>query len=300
MKSLFIGILLITSSNLFAAEYSTKIHEILSPVAADDSYLILGEDGNIYSIDSNDLENLENANLALENNDEIIINTKLSLLKSLSDKREEVKTIEFVAGKSEMKNSNLFQQNIPTPLDNYSVTELDNEEIGKELFNTMNRNTKRHSQCYNRAHVWSYELSKKSVSGQKLKLGKTWIFFTRKYIREYKYKWWFHIAPFIKYKNSNDVFVMDRSYTKLPTALQEWSNIFMKNNSVCKIVEYYSDYRDNQESQSCFIILSSMYYWQPFNIEKLENGEKQKLQYENNELEQAYKNAIKRWDGDIN
>ena len=55
------------------------------------------------------------------------------------------------------------------------------------------------------------------------KLGKVWIFFTQKYF-----------APYTQFHDSVTTFVMDRSYTKKPVQVREWTNIFMKNDAKCK------------------------------------------------------------------
>lgn len=294
MKLVFITFVFLCSNLSFSSVIETKVYELLSPVKNDDAYLILGTDGRVYEISSDKLDIVEQAKMAKELQENIVIKT--NTLKS-SNSRAKVRSIEVQLYSSFKKNEvNLTET--PTPLDNFSVSIITPED-GKSLFNTMNRKTRRWSQCYNRAHVWAYELSKKYIDNKRLNIGKTWIFFTQKYIREYKYKWWFHIAPYTQYKNSNEIFVMDRSFAKKPIALKSWTDIFMKNDAKCKIVKYYSHYRKNQQSESCYIILSSMYYWQPFNIENLEKGEAPKESFKIEELEKAYRNAIKRWNGDI-
>jgi hypothetical protein len=281
-------------NSLIAYSNTISISEILSPVAHDDVYLVLGSDARVYEIDKSQSETIKQAKIALEYKDEVILT--LSSNKNVNV-RDRIIKIEL----NNISNSNDIQNedSTPTPLDNFTVSMI-TPETGKELFSSMNRRTRRRSQCYNRAHVWSYEIFKKFSTAQKtMNLGKVWIFFTQKYIREFKHKWWFHIAPYTQFKDSVKTFVMDRSYTKKPVALREWTDIFMKNDAKCKEVKYYSHYRQNQQSESCFIIKSSMYYWQPFNIENLEKGEAQKTKFDITELERAYKNAIRRWDGEV-
>ena len=196
----------------------------------------------------------------------------------------------------EIESEAFVNEFVPTPLDGYSLTSIYNLDDANKLFRSQRTRTKRRSQCYNRAHVWSYELKKRGVNS-----GKIWIFFTKRYIKEYRYKWWFHVAPYIKVKGQSESIVMDREFTRKPETETKWKNIFMKNNAPCTTVEYYSDYRNYfwNGPKFCYIIKSSMYYWQPFNIENLEKGEPEKKSWVTKELEQAYRNAIRGWDGEI-
>ena len=290
-KILFLTLIL-SSSVIYAN--TIKINQILRPVSHDDVFLILGSDAQVYEVNKFEKELIDLARAAHEFQDDV----ELTLSKNkLRNKRNTVTSLEITNLLSVEKSEVEFS--IPTPLDNFNLTMV-TPSTGKKMFDSMNRRTRRSSQCYNRAHVWAYEIYKKySTSQEKMNLGKVWIFFTQKYIRDFKHKWWFHIATYTQFKDSVKTFVMDRSYTKKPVPLKEWTDIFMKNDAECKEVKFYSHYRANQKNESCFIIKSSMYYWQPFNIENLEKGEAQKTRFDIEELERAYKNAIRRWDGDI-
>ena len=292
MKQILFLVILLSSSITYSN--TITINQILSPVVHDDVYLVLGSDAQVYEIDKSQTEVINQAKIAFEFKDEV----ELTLSKNKQrNKRDQIVSLE-ISNPILAKSSQIISS-IPTPLDNFNVTMV-SPKSGKKMFSSMNYKTRRRSQCYNRAHVWAYEIFKKfSTSQNKMNLGKVWIFFTQKYIRDYKHKWWFHIAPYTQYHDSVTTFVMDRSYTKKPVPLREWTNIFMKNDAKCKEVKYYSHYRANQKNESCFIIKSSMYYWQPFNIENLEKGEAEKTRFDITELEKAYKNAIRRWDGDI-
>ena len=83
-----------------------------------------------------------------------------------------------------------------TPLDHYTVHQYRKYEQAQALMNDFRRDTLNSSQCYNRAHVWTYEAFKK----YNIYMGKMWIFYTDKYIREFNNKWWFHVAPYIHLK----------------------------------------------------------------------------------------------------
>ena len=76
-----------------------------------------------------------------------------------------------------------------TPLDHYTVHQYRKYEQAQALMNDFRRDTLNSSQCYNRAHVWTYEAFKK----YNIYMGKMWIFYTDKYIREFKNwsRYWF-------------------------------------------------------------------------------------------------------------
>lgn len=288
------------TTEVFSLERNVRIYDIFQPDSFEMNYLILASDSEVYEINSKNLDLIKLAYSAFEKENYVAINFndfKINKLLSARNKIEKI-TLKSVKENIEMP-SDILYQSIPTPMDNYDVSSIDTIEDVNDLFKTQNNNTRWRSQCYNRAHVWVYELSKKSFSGKKLKLGKNWMFFTRKYIREFRYKWWFHVTPYINIKNENEDIILDREFTKKPTLISEWKNIFIRNKADCPVVEYYSHYRDFQWDNYCYFIKSNMYYWQPYNIENLEKGKSEKVEWSNSELRHAYRNAIKYWDGQL-
>ena len=139
------------------------------------------------------------------------------------------------------------------------------------MFATMRRGIRNRSQCYNRAHVWAWELNKKVYNDRKIQVGKIWLFFTRKYIREYRYKWWFHVSPFVDV--NSELRVMDRKFTKGPLPEKTWTDIFIYSKQRCTEVYKYSDYRDHQFATHCYVIKSSLYYWQPYQVDNVERAD---------------------------
>lgn len=300
MRGLTLIILFVASTVVSASEITTKIHDIIVPTKSDSNYLILAESGDIFELDEQKVESIDAAYYSLKNNVAIKINLVDISLNKILGLRENVSEIELVSEdvSEEVSEELLFEENeyVPTPLDGYSFTVIPDMGTAKKLFRTMRTDTRGRSQCYNRAHVWAYNLNKRNVRS-----GKIWLFFNKRYIREYRYKWWFHVAPYIKVEGESEISVIDREFTRKPLPLTEWKNIFMKNNAACPTVKYYSDYRENfwDGSQYCYYIKSSMYYWMPKDIEALENGATEKKSWVKGELESAYKNAIRRWNGDL-
>jgi hypothetical protein len=278
--------------NASAEVLNTKIHDIIAPEANEKDYLILSETGDVFEIPLDKKELIDLAYEALENRLPINIDLVDLSINKILGKRERVAKLELL----NLEVDNLYQTEsgfVPTPLDNYRLTVLADVAEADKVFKTMNTKTRRFSQCYNRAHVWTYELSRLRVDGQMYNTGKIWLFFTRRYIREYKYKWWFHVAPYTKVSTQSEDMILDREFLREPVGEVKWKNIFMKNKANCPAVEYYSDYNNHQESQHCYIMKSSMYYWQPFNIENLEKNGPEKKSWVQSELDQAYRNAMR-------
>ena len=184
---------------------------------------------------------------------------------------------------------------IQDPLYSANLSQFSTYDQAQSLMDTFNGSTDDDSQCYNRAHMWTYEAA--VVHGENL--GKLWIFFTRRYIREYRYKWWFHVSPYAEVNDGNERYVLDRGFTMVPYNVTNWKNLFMKNQANCPVVERYSDYEDNQRSQYCYLIYSSQFYWQPQHLERLENRNQIQNRYNESDLRITYRDALTRWNGSI-
>lgn len=173
--------------------------------------------------------------------------------------------------------------------DSYYKSILENYEQVENLFLTGRREFREESQCYHRAHVWAYEWRRLGVYSTK-----TWLFFTKKYIRENNFQWWFHVAPSVHLKTENGIKerILDIKYGIKPLRLKEWTNIFIRDGSDCPIVEKYTDQADFPESNSCYIIKSSMYYFQPVDLEFHEINSISKTHWIKEEVQISYKDAF--------
>lgn len=147
------------------------------------------------------------------------------------------------------------------------------------------------SQCYNRAHVWAYEWRKKS----ELYTSKAWLFFTRKYIRKYKFEWWFHVAPLFHVQDGNVVRekIADVKYANGRLwKLKQWTDFFLRNDAECPVVKEYSQWANYPESGSCFVMKSNMYYYQPVDLEAREKFGTERLMWIDTEVKAAYLEAF--------
>lgn len=153
------------------------------------------------------------------------------------------------------------------------------------IFKRMSKRYQNKSQCFNRAHIWVYDEFMKSGT----KLNKVFLFFTSRYIRKYRYHWWFHVTPMAYVGGSRfaNWRMLDRRYTKGPLQSKTWTNIFIKSKRTCKVVTTFSQYFNNQEGQDCYMIRSSQYYLVPSDLDMLEVQGKEKTSFDPIEVEHA-------------
>lgn len=173
--------------------------------------------------------------------------------------------------------------------DSYSPTILPDLNLARQYFLDA-RYAGKESQCFNRAHVWAYEWFTK----HQLLSNKTWLFFTRKYIRKFSFEWWFHVAPSVVVMENEQPRhkVMDIKYARQPLELKIWTDIFMRNDAVCPMVNTYSEYANYPETGWCYTMRTSMFYYQPFDIEWLEIWGMSKANWYVPEIKQAFKDAL--------
>ena len=292
----FLGILLMTlfAHTVYATVVQTKIMKIEK---IQDRYLVYAGNGSIYEVV--DKEEIEKAMQALKIKTEAKLFTdETGETSDIIGARNQVLKVELTTSEWDTPTRNLYTKSDVDPDADYDPTDLmttyvtdvkDFNQIN-QLFSTMRSRLRSRSQCYNRAHVWAWELHRNYIDGKRIQVGKMWLFFTRKYIREYNYKWWFHVAPYVD--NNGEPVVIDRTFTNGPLTKQVWTDIFMNNRAVCKDVQRYSDYEDNQNSEYCYTIKTSQYYWQPWHIENLEDKGEVRTEWESYPLKKAYRNAI--------
>ncbi|MBA2405343.1 MAG: hypothetical protein H0V66_11275 [Bdellovibrionales bacterium] len=201
--------------------------------------------------------------------------------------KNEIERFTVTAAASDLSGkANLVQ---PLPNEDYVPTVIPSMEEARAIFRQA-RYVNKDSQCFNRAHIWSYEW----FVNNNVNSNKTWIFFTRRYIRKFKFEWWFHVAPSVRVMEDGIVKekVMDVKYSRGPLNLKNWTDIFMRDDAVCPRVETYSDYANYPESGTCFYMRSSMYYYQPVDIESQETWGTMKPNWYDTEVKAAYLEAF--------
>ncbi len=157
-----------------------------------------------------------------------------------------------------------------------------------KIQNKMRRDYTKNGECYNRAHIWAYEEYNRS----KMNMMKIFMFFTDRYIRKYKFKWWFHVTPMVYVGNLDSPRTLDRRYTGGPRQTKVWSDTFVKTKRACKIVKKFDDYFLNQKSEDCYHIYSSMYYVIPRDLEKRDLTRIEKSEFIQDEIKRGYRNGF--------
>jgi hypothetical protein len=172
----------------------------------------------------------------------------------------------------------------------YEPVVVKNTNAALKVFRSMRRDYSLSGECYNRAHIWTVEAKRKAD----LNLMKIFMFFTERYIRKYKYHWWFHVTPMVYVGNMNSPRTLDRRYTSGPRQTRTWSNTFIKSKKACKIVEKFDDFYMNQQKEDCYHIYTSMYYVKPRDIEKRDLTGVEKTEFIDREVSKALKNAFRK------
>lgn len=160
----------------------------------------------------------------------------------------------------------------------------------QDYFDLMRQDYHDKAQCTNMAHVWAYEEFKRSG----LRSEKIFIFFSRKYIKKYRFGWWFHVAPIIRYSDGEKIqsIVLDRGYTTMPFDIKTWTDHFIKSKKTCKFINRISTYYQNKLPEDCFLMKVSMYFWQPRDIRLNESSGKVKTYFLKSDLSHAYREAF--------
>lgn len=284
------------SYTLLAGEsVKTTISQIYEPTANDPDYLILANNGHVYGIKSEDAYMARVAREALASGQAVEIELESREGLTNPDERSTVSNISVISGSVEIplreeEPEQVIAFEAPEhhikPMDGYSMTTLSWSSTSS-LFRSMRNDLSGSSECYNRAHVWDWEIYQK----YQYKTGKMFLFFTRRYINEYRYKWWFHVAPMINTSGERQHMVLDRQYTRGPLRMHTWTDIFMRNDAHCPVVDRYSSYSQNQYSRYCYLIPASMYYWQPYNLDRLERYHTTKTYFVQSQINHAYNDA---------
>lgn len=175
----------------------------------------------------------------------------------------------------------------------YRATVIPSNDQAYKIYKGMNRRYQSESQCYNRAHVWSWEM----LTKHQVRSMKVFMFFTRKYIRRFNFEWWFHVSPYVYVREDGKIKekVMDYRYTRSPVTMRQWTDIFMHNNAECSEVTKYTDYEYTREDPAkgwCMLLKVPMYYYQPIDLEALDKKSKQKDFWGEWDLSNAYREAF--------
>lgn len=172
------------------------------------------------------------------------------------------------------------------PKSKFEPTVLKNMKEAHDIFQRMRTDYQEEAQCTNMAHVWAYEEFKKNG----IKTQKMFLFFTKKYIMEYRFPWWFHVAPMVTVKNEQ--IILDRRYTTLPLSPDKWAEHFVLSGRTCKEIQKFSTFWNRKHRvDDCFFITGSMYDWQPRDLRLKEQGTV-RGSFRSSDLKRAYQEAF--------
>jgi hypothetical protein len=167
---------------------------------------------------------------------------------------------------------------------------LQSKEEIYNIFSDMRTDYRENGECYNMAHIWAKEAFDRSG----LNSMKLFIFFSAHFIRRYRFPWWFHVAPmvFLQQDRRAESYVLDRRYATYPMSIQEWSEMFVKTGRQCRLVRTFAAYRDQQSQEDCFLIETSMYFWQPRDIQTRDTRGIEKKSFIPGELAHALRDGF--------
>lgn len=173
--------------------------------------------------------------------------------------------------------------------DIFYPTVLPSEAYARDAFNSLDNQTLEDSQCYNRAHPWAYDLWRtRGINSMKI-----FLFFTDKYIREFRHKWWFHVAPmtYVSTAQGSVEYVLDRSFSEFPLFTRVWTNTFILNQAECRSVNTYFEYFKDSPTEYCYLIRSTMFYRGTVALRNRDQGTL-KTKWNLNEMREAREQAF--------
>jgi hypothetical protein len=99
------------------------------------------------------------------------------------------------------------------------------------------------------------------------------------------------VAPGVSVIDKEDR-ILDRRFTRSHLSIDDWTKKFIYSGRKCPIVEKYSDYRNHQETEHCYLIPVSMFFWQPKDISRRDTTGVEKTSFVNSEIKHAYWEAF--------
>jgi len=301
MKKIILAFLVFSLSSLAIADaLEIKFVKLVRSANTGD-FGAFGADGKIYKIDKDDESIVEDIEKAIKKREKVIV--ELSSLSSAEDAigaRNQIIAIQRFNNSysnTAPKSLNFSSQGNGNLMNTYVSDISDKSTIERLFYNYMDKGLKERAECYNRAHVWAWELnhyndgSGTASTRRRIQVGKSFIFFTSRYIRDYDYKWWFHVAPYLT-SNGRTV-IMDRTFADRPLSLNNWTNLFIDSRERCEVVSKYSSYENNQRSRDCYIIKTSVHYTQPWQLQEAEETGLEQVRWTEKELKYAFKDAAR-------
>lgn len=245
----------LVSGNAFAEKIQARIHSVVQGEGSNPHHLRL-DNGRVVFMNS---EEKSLSTFGLENN----------LVEIETDEENNLLSIQTLSERKGLEM--ILDPEVQDPDLSYEPTIIQGYAEAEKIFNRLNGNYQRVSQCFNRAHVWS----KEEFDKYSIKSMKTFVFFTASYINRNRFNWWFHVAPMLKVQEGDAVVdrVLDFRYTDSPVTVREWTDLFVFSKRPCLLTTKFSEYDVNPQTEDCYLMNVPMYYWQPQNIAWKERGQ---------------------------
>lgn len=238
----------------YSGEIFTTVFNVIESTKTERLLVLSGSDGRIYKT-----VKTEEAKLLLESLVGQVV--KLSFIEK--DKEAIITEIRPVNPGEIDQNAmdlNHFQYH---QLRQFAPSDLKSAANVKDIFqNLLNDGDKGLSQCFKRAHMWSYDMwTKLGIKSQKI-----FIFYTKRFQALEDFQWWFHVAPMVEADGQE--FVLDPTFMDRPVSVQEWVDYFMRSKKItCPVVDKYQDYENHQWKRLCYLMKVPMYHFRPLDIE---------------------------------
>lgn len=251
--------LLCLSFPLYASvQLTTQIHDVDFGHHQGDEILVFLKSGHVAKISEWNLKMIEDFQAAKSNDNWFRI--------TMDDDRNIIDVEDVEAPYQTEKEKTLLDLPIP-----YVPTTVESMEKARSYIRKgRNPITSRVTQCFNRAHVWSYEWWR----DHSVRSMKVFVFWTKEYVRRYRHEWWFHVAPYVHVMDTDGKIkerVMDVKWLSRPYEFQAWANYHSPKDIPCRVVTKYSDYANNPwDVDRCYFMRANMYTWQPMDLELYE------------------------------
>lgn len=264
----FIGGLVNVTSNARAEHPTLKVTTRIQKVLLDIGFeprVFSTVDARVYSVASEDAAILKKLNEAVESSQPIrliLVKDRVVDVRPISLEERADFSDAFVESAEDTVRTLTEPPSevIPTDALMYQPSVLGSTAEAEQFFQRLDWNVNHKSQCYQRAHYWAYSMWNRAS----LKSMKVFLFFTRKYIRAYNYKWWFHVAPFV-YAGGFEM-VLDPEFVRHAMQIDRWSHVFVRARENCVAAATYREYEQGEYLHYCYFRKVPMYHYQPLDV----------------------------------
>lgn len=271
MRSLLTMLSFAAAWQAFAGQVTTNVVAVVDSGRTERVLVLSSVDGRVYKAERTKelrsyLESLKGQNV--------------SITYSESGTERIIQTVTPVGAVSQ--DLDMFAHN---PDRDFVPTDVGSVERATALFNSLDNTNKDRSQCFKRAHMWSFDL------WQRLGINTTkqFIFYTTRFQQMEDFDWWFHVAPAVKV--NGETYVIDRGFDFIngPLKVNDWKAKVSPSlrNTTCPVITHYDQYENGRWSRLCYFREMPMHYFRPADIRDLDRRGTIKTGWELEELQDA-------------